>query len=435
MTPLVTIVTTDISGITRGRAVPVSVYEEGLARGVGWVPANLSLTPFDIIADGNPWGSRGDLRLIPDRGARFHSAATGSATPLDFVMADVTELDGAPWSCCVRSQLKAAIAALEARAGLSLVAAFEQEFLLEAPGLQAAPSFSLQALRRADPFGPRLIAALAQTGITAETILAEYGRDQLELTCAPTDALRAADHAVAIREIARECARNLGWRACFAPKPVADAVGNGVHVHFSLHDAHGPKTYDPNRPGGLSAKAGAFCAGIIRHLPALVAFTAPSVTSYLRLQPHSWSASYTWLGERDREASLRICPIVAIGNKDPARQFNIEYRAADAAASPYLVLTALIRAGLAGLEAGLSDPPIVDDDPSTMDEAARTAKGLHRLPQSLGAALDALTADATARGWFAPAFIATYVGMKRKEIALAGDGDPAALCARYRAIY
>jgi glutamine synthetase len=435
MTPLVTIVTTDISGITRGRAVPLSVYEGGLARGVGWVPANLSLTPFDIIADGNPWGSRGDLRLMPDRAARFRSDATGSATPLDFVMADVTELDGTPWSCCVRSQLKAAIAELEARTGLSLVAAFEQEFLLEAPGLQAAPSFSLQALRRTDPFGPRLVAAFAQTGITAETVLAEYGRDQLELTCAPAQALAAADHAVAIREIAREVARNLGWRACFTPKPVADAVGNGVHVHFSLRDGAGPATYDPRRPGKLSAKAGAFCAGIIRHLPALVAFTAPSVPSYLRLQPHSWSSSYTWLGERDREASLRICPIVAIGGGDPAAQFNIEYRAADAAASPYLVLNALIRAGLAGITANLPDPPIVDDDPSMMAEAARAARGLRRLPQSLGAALDALEADAEVRGWFAPEFIATYVGMKRKEIELAAGDDPAALCARYRAIY
>jgi len=434
MTPLVAIVTTDSSGITRGRAVPASALD-GLARGVGWVPANLSLTPFDIIADGNPWGSRGDLRLIPDRGARFITSATGSVTPLDFVMADVTGLDGTPWPCCVRSQLKHALADLRAQAGLSLVAAFEQEFLLEAPGLPPAPAFSLQALRRTDPFAPRLVAALAQAGIAAETVLAEYGRDQLELTCAPTPALRAADVAVAIREIAREVARAFGWRASFTPKPVPDGVGNGVHVHFSLHDAAGPATHDPGRPGGLSAKAGAFCAGIIRHLPALVALTAPSVPSYLRLQPHSWSSSYTWLGERDREASLRICPVVGIGSSDAASQFNLEYRPADATASPYLVLTAIIRAGLAGIAAGLPDPPIVDGDPTAMDDAARRAKGLRRLPESLAAALDALETDATARGWFAPEFIATYVGMKRQEIALVASADPAALCARYRAIY
>ncbi len=434
MTPLVSIVTTDISGITRGRAVPASAFD-GLKRGVGWVPANLSLTPFDIIADDNPWGSRGDLRLMPDPGARFRSDATGSATPLDFVLADVSELDGTPWPCCVRSQLKNAIADLRERTGLSIVAAFEHEFLLEAPGLPAAPAFSLQALRRTDPFGPRLVAAFAQAGISAENVLAEYGRDQFELTCAPAPALRAADVAVAIREITREVARGFGWRASFTPKPVPDAVGNGVHVHLSLHGETGPATYDPRRPGGLSAKAGAFCAGIIRHMPALVALTAPSVPSYLRLQPHSWSSSFTWLGERDREASLRICPIVTAGGGDPAAQFNLEYRPADATASPYLVLTAIIRAGLAGIEAGLPDPPIVDGDPSTMDEAARLTQGLHRLPQSLAAALERLEADATVRGWFAPEFIATYVGMKRKEIALVAGDDPAALCARYRAIY
>src|SRR5262249_19711418 len=124
-----------------------------------------------------------------------------------------------------------------------------------------------------------------------------------------------------------------------------------------------------------------------------------------------------------------------IGGGDPAAQFNLEYRAADAAASPYLVLTAIIRAGLAGLVEGLPDPPIVDDDPSVMDEAARAAKGLRRLPQSLGAARCAPQADATVRGWFAPEFNATYACMKRKEIAMVAKDDAATLCARYRAIY
>src|SRR5262249_60391567 len=124
-----------------------------------------------------------------------------------------------------------------------------------------------RAVRPCSPSPPVLVARLAQAGMAPENMLAEYGRDQFELPCAPAPALRAADHAVAIREITREVARNLGWRASFTPKPVPDAVGNGVHVHFSLHDAAGPATYDPRRPGKLSAKAGAFCAGIIRHLP------------------------------------------------------------------------------------------------------------------------------------------------------------------------
>jgi glutamine synthetase len=63
---LVTFVTTDIAAITRGRAVAAANMPEALQKGVGWVPANLSLTPFDEIASPNPFGSSGDLRLVPD---------------------------------------------------------------------------------------------------------------------------------------------------------------------------------------------------------------------------------------------------------------------------------------------------------------------------------------------------------------------------------
>ena len=102
-----------------------------------------------------------------------------------------------------------------------------------------------------------------------------------------------------------------------------------------------PATYDAGAPGGvLRELAASFVAGILRHLPALTALTAPSARPYLRLQPHHWSSSYTWFGDRDREASLRICPVM-IGGRDPAAQFNIEYRPADATASPHLALAAI----------------------------------------------------------------------------------------------
>ena len=63
--PLLTFVTTDYAGITRGRSIAASAYRPGQQKTVGWVPANMSLTPFDLIADPNPWGSSGDLRLLP----------------------------------------------------------------------------------------------------------------------------------------------------------------------------------------------------------------------------------------------------------------------------------------------------------------------------------------------------------------------------------
>jgi glutamine synthetase len=435
--PLVTLAITDFAGITRGRSLSRKTFEAAKgAKTCGWVPANMSLTAFDLIADGNPWGSAGDLRLVPDLKARFACWPAKAATPLDLVMADIVELDGTPWPLCPRSLLKCALADFKAATGSTFIATFEQEFqVLGAPWPQA-PSFAVSALRRADPFGPDVMAALQQAGIACENFLAEYGNDQFEITTPPADGLLAADRAVVIREVVRESARLNGWRASFAPKTAVAGVGNGVHVHFSfLGPSDKPTGFDAGQPGRMSALMAGFCAGVLKHMPALIALTAPSPISGLRLKPHNWSSSYTWLGEKDREATLRICPTLAFGARDPARQYNVEYRAADATASPHLLLTALIRAGLEGITAKAPAPPIFAGDPEALPEAERKALGLARLPDTLEKALACLRADATATGWFSPAMIETYVGMKEMELKLGAGLDADRLCARYAHIY
>lgn len=434
--PLVNFVTTDYAGITRGRAMAASSYTQKQNKSVGWVPANMSLTPFDLIADANPWGSSGDLRLLADDSARYRLRPEGSASDLDMVMSDIVELDGTPWTCCPRGFLKAALADLEREAGVSLVAAFEHEFQILDANWRAAPAFSLQALRRADPFGPALMAALRMGGAEPEVFIAEYGKDQFEVTVAPSNGVVAADRAVVVREVVRELSRNRGWRCSFAPKTAADGVGNGVHMHFSFRDRDGrPAAHDAEKPGRVSALAGTFVAGIIRHLPALVAFTAPSPISYLRLRPHHWSSSYTWFGDRDREAALRICPVHHIGNNDPAKAFNIEYRPADATACPHLALAVMVRAGLEGIREGLAAPPLFSGDPALLSENERDALGLRRLPSSLDDALTAMLADKVVTSWFDPIAIETYAGMKRMELKLAGGDVDDALCRRYAEIY
>jgi glutamine synthetase len=434
--PLTGIVTTDISAVTRGRFVATSRLDKLCETGIGWLQANVSLTPFNAIADPNPWGSSGDLRLLPDLDARFRTEKTGAETAFDLVPGNLAELDGTPWSCCTRTMLRDALTDLKAETGLSLLAAVEQEFQVFGANLAPAHVLSFEGLRRTDPFASQLMAALAEADVSPEVIIAEFGIDQFEVTHAPADALTAADRAVAIREITREIARIRGWKASFAPKTAPDSVGNGVHVHFSLVDGKGePVTYDRTGPAGLSAPAASFCAGVLKHLPAMTVLTASSVSSYYRLKPHSWSSSYTWLGDKDREATLRICPTVTIGGRNPAKSFNIEYRAADATANPYLALTTIIRAGLEGLRQKLPAPPIVSGDPSIMSEAERVAKGLIRLPENLPAALDALKADATVCSWFAPIFLESFAGVKAEEMKALAGLDDAAICERYREVY
>ena len=435
-TPLAAIVTTDLSAITRGRFLPADRIEKAAHTGVGWVPANVSLKPDGHIVADNIWGSSGDLRILPDLKARAVTGLTGSPTPFDMTPGDIVELDGTAWSACSRSALRAAVAALKAETGLSVLSSFEQEFQLIGSQLPDAHVFSFQALRRAEPFAGRYFAALAEAGVDPEVLIAEYGQDQYEITSGPTDALAAADRAVVIREITREMARNEGWRATFAPKTAPDAVGNGVHIHFSLVDALGePAGFDASKPGRLSDVAASFCAGILAHMPAILALTASSPSSYLRLKPHNWSSAWTWLGEKDREASLRICPTVEIAGKAPARQFNVEYRAADGTANPYLALAALLRAGLDGVRNRRGPAPVFSGDPELLGAEERDRLGLFRLPETLDAALDAFEASAAVAEWFSPELRASFVGIKRSEAESARALDEAALCAGCANLY
>ncbi|MBS0362446.1 MAG: glutamine synthetase, partial [Proteobacteria bacterium] len=244
--PLVAVVTTDLAAVTRGRLVTASRFERIAQAGVGWLQANIALTPFNGIANPNPWGSRGDLRLVPDLAARFRATGLSEASAFDMVMGDIVELGGTPWSACPRNLLRTAMDELKSGFGLDLAAAFEQEFTLQGLAQPAPHSLSLAAVRRVDPFGPMLMAALGEAGVDPEVFIAEFGADQFEITYGPAPGLAAADRAIAVRELTREVARVCGARASFNPKPAPDAVGSGVHVHFSLQDADGrPAGFDP----------------------------------------------------------------------------------------------------------------------------------------------------------------------------------------------
>lgn len=425
----------DLSGLLRGRSVPASDLEGRLGSGVGWVPADQALTPFGPIAEPNPWGSAGDLRLLPDRETGVRVDLPG-ASPLRFFLCDAANTDGSPWDSCPRTLLKDALARLEREAGLYLVCSFEQEFLLEAPGFEPGPGFSFAAQRAVEPFGPVAFGALRQAGLEPEIFLPEYGVGQFEVPLAPAPGLAAADRAATMKEVVREVARVLGYRASFAPMSDPEGVGNGVHVHMSLVDGGGdPVFYDPERPGSLSLIGARFAAGILEHLPALCAITAPSVISYLRLGPHHWSAGFGSMSERDREATIRIPPTTNVAGSDPARQFNLEFRAADAAACPHLALAVLVLAGLRGIREELPEPPLVEGDPSELDEDERRRLGIRPLPASLEEALDALEGDGTVRSWLSKDLYDCYVGVKRTEISLLEGADPREACERYGRVY
>ncbi|XVQ84444.1 glutamine synthetase family protein [Microbispora siamensis] len=432
---MIFVATCDLAGQTRGRAVPAADHDRVLRTGVGWVPADLAITCFGPIAEDNVFGSTGDLRLLPDASAGID--LPGSDRPGDdtrpgvhLYLADQVLPDGSPWPCCPRTFARTALAELRERTGLEVVASFEHEFLVE--GLPASAPFSFQRFRDAEPFGSRLVDAMVHAGLEPETWLPEYGDGQFEVTMRPSEAMVAADRAVLLRELVRDLARGEGRRVTFAPLLDPAGVGNGVHVHLSLRDATTgePVLYDAALPGRLSETGGRFAAGILRHARAISAVTAASPASFLRLTPHRWSAGGAYLAERNREALLRICPTTTLGDGVAARQFNLEYRAADATANPWLMIGVLVRAGLRGITAGY-DQPTVWPESCTEKELS----DVPALPGSLREALDDLAGDDVVRSWFADDLLRTYLDVKRTELALVDGLKPDELCRRIADVY
>lgn len=431
--PLIFAAVCDIAGKVRGKAFPADQLERRLKRGVGWTPTNVQITCFDRIAE-TPFGALGDLLLIPDPEASADVAFTDGRRE-HFIMGDIVTLEGAPWDFCMRSLLKSALTRLHDAAGVHLVCAFEHEFQIKAEPLPNL-AYSREGFERQRDLCETLMAALKSAGLEPDSVMKEYGPNQYEVVVAPAKGVRAADEAVILRELTRSAARGLGQAATFTPIRDPAGVGNGVHIHMSFVDDTGAAvTYDENGPCGMSRITDAFAAGVLKYLPQIVALTAPSVISYERLTPHRWSAAYNNLGFRDREASLRVCPVTARDPVSIARQFNIEYRAADAAASPYLALAAIVHAGAQGIEDGLRAPAPTEEDLSLLAPEDLHARGIIRLPETLEAALVSFAADKVVTGWFPESFVSVYCAHKTAEIAHLAGLDTLARCAAYENTY
>jgi glutamine synthetase len=426
----------DVSGLNRGRAVPARDLERRLATGVGWVPADQAITVLGPLAEPNPWGTIGDLRLVPDPATRTRVDLWPDRAALHFYLCEARTLDGEPWDACPRALLRSMLMRFAEETGLRLWAAFEHEFVLQGHTPAPAPPFSMESLRLAEPFGTQLSAALRLAGQELETFLPEYGDDQFEVTCAPREGLEAADAASIVRELVRDVARHQGWRASFTPIVRPDGSGNGLHLHMSFRGADGaPATYDDSRPGGLSLVAGRFAAGLLRHMPALCAVAAPTTVSYLRLQPHRWSAATSGLAEANREAVLRIPTTVRFGGATAAEDTRLELRIADGASSPHLVLALAVAAGLEGIREALEPPPVLSGSLDGLPPDERERLGLDAVPGSLGQALDAFLADELFRAVVSDDLRTAFVSMKRAELALLDGVSDEDACARYAALY
>lgn len=306
---------------------------------------------------------------------------------------------------------------------MTMQAAMEGEFSLlrqESPGhfvpIDSGLCFSTIAMAAAAEVVDAMVAAFEAQGIAVDAYYPELGHGQHELPLRHAPVLRAADNQIWFRETIRSVAAQHGLIASLAPKPMPDQAGNGCHIHWSLWDPQGKHNllYDPADRYLLSKPGYHVVAGVLAHLPGLLALTTPSYNSFRRLQPHFWSSAYTAWGPDNREAAVRL----ASGHwGSEATSINLELKAADSSCNPYLALGGLIAAGLDGLRRELmpGDPALID--PAHYSDTERAERGIRRFPTTQAEALAALEADQVLMEAMGPVLANAYLTVKRSEYA------------------
>ncbi|MCP3911487.1 MAG: glutamine synthetase [Actinomycetia bacterium] len=248
--------------------------------------------------------------------------------------------------------------------------------------------------------------ALLGCGVPVESSNPEYGPGQVEVNVSHGDAMTVADNTVLLKAVMREVAESHGLRASFMPKLWDESSGNGMHVHSSLNrDGQNQFAESTEAPNALMLQ---WTAGLLEHAPSLTLLGIPFANGYRRPAPYSFAPTHVHWGLDNRSVLARCLVGQGQGNR-------VEYRAADASANPYIFLSALLAAGLDGVENELEPMPMaVGDlygDPG--DHAA--------LPDTMAAAIDAFEGSEMA-GMLGADFSTNYVELTRHDLAVAQQG-------------
>ena len=234
----------------------------------------------------------------------------------------------------------------------------------------------LQALR----------AALAGSDIQVEMVKAEYSPGQVEINLRYDDAIEAADAHVLLKTAAKELALKQGLVATFMAKVNHDLGGSSCHIHMSMLNETGKSAFDDGK-GGMSETLRSFVAGLVRYSRDFFLFFAPTTNSYKRLVPNTFAPAKICWGHDNRTVSFRVV------GKGVAKR--VENRLPGADINPYLAYSAMLAAGLRGVEEklNLGAPPLGgnayaqdtgDPIPGSLEEATVALARSEAVAQAFG---------------------------------------------------
>ncbi|MEM1141369.1 MAG: glutamate--ammonia ligase [Pseudomonadota bacterium] len=361
----------------------------------------------NIVEPSTMQGYERDPRSVADRAMAFlQSTGIGDTAyfgpePEFFVFDDVkwhAEMSGAGYS----------IASNEAAWASS--ASFEDGNIGHRPGVKGGyfpvpPVDSLHDIRAA------MCAAMEQMGLPVEVHHHEVGTaGQCEIGVKFNTLVKKADEVQILKYCVHNVAHAYGKTATFMPKPLVGDNGSGMHVHQSI-SKDGDNVFSGDGYAGLSETALYYIGGIIKHARALNAFTNASTNSYKRLVPGFEAPVMLAYSARNRSASIRI------PYEPSPKAKRIEVRFPDPTANPYLAFSAMLMAGLDGIQNKIHPGDASDKD--LYDLPPEEGKLIPTVASSLEMALDALDADRdflTAGDVFTSSMIDGYLELKAEEV-------------------
>jgi glutamine synthetase len=369
----VRLVFADILGVSKNVSIPVAELEAALDGRVTFDGGSI---------DGFVRGEELDMVLRPDPQSFAlypWSAPEGLEARL---ICDIAMPDGAPFEGCPRTTLRRAVEAAPALSGTAI--GLEMEFYLFDRGRDGTMQtsdvgsyFDFSANDRGEEARNAIVGALQRMGIRIASAHHEHGAGQHEIDIAHDEPLRAADHVLTARTVAKHLAATFGFDATFMPKPSEDRAGSGLHVDLRLPDGSGDDTV-------LYA-----VGGLLSHAPATTAICNPTVNSYKRLVA-AWDAPiYPLWSRRSANALVRVPPV-----QSPPR---IEIRSPDPACNPYLALAVLLGAAADGIERERLPGDAWEGSTYDLTDREQRERGVGALPKSLRQAIAELDEDLVVR--------------------------------------
>lgn len=268
------------------------------------------------------------------------------------------------------------------------------------------PTDTLQDVRS------EMVLTLLEIGVPVEVHHHEVATaGQCEIDLRYGELTKTADNLMIYKYIIKNIARSNDLSATFMPKPLFGDNGSGMHCHQSLWKGGTNLMYDESGYAHLSDTAKYYIGGLLKHAPALLAFAAPSTNSYRRLVPGFEAPVNLAYSQRNRSA---CCRIPAYSSSPKATR--VEFRPPDPTCNPYLAFSAMLMAGLDGIQNRIDPGEPMDKD--LYDLPPEEAKLVQQVPGTLEAVLDALESDhefLTVGDVFTSDLIEEYISYKRKR--------------------